>query len=326
MCRVSITRCALVFALCALVGWSSIAAAQSSGEYKIGPGDMLRVSVWRHPELDGTFVVRSNGTVTVPPVGEIMAQGLRPFDLARELMVRLRDFTRETTQVTVSVEQFNSRAVFLTGQIMSPGRYSFERIPDILQLLSQAGGPLPSADLSNVSIIRSTARGPEVIPVNLAAYMRGERQEALPDLQPGDTIEFPGMIGASAVAGPGLVYVLGEVNAPGAYPSSEGIDLLQAIALAGGTTPAARLKDVAVVMDGGGGQIVASIDLEKIVHDGAAKTFYLAPGDRVVVPSRETSLAATILGGAGSVLTATRDVLQSYLLYLTVDRTLDEEN
>jgi len=318
-------RCAVVLVLCAVLGWSSVGLAQSAGEYVIGPGDRLRVSVWRHPELDGAFIVRSNGTVTVPPVGEIMAQGLRPHELSRELMVRLRDYTRETTQVTVSVEQFNSRAVFLTGQIMSPGRYSFERIPDILQLLSQAGGPLPGADLTNVSIIRSTETGPLVISVNLAEYMRGERVDALPALQPGDTIEFPGMIGGSAAARAGLVYVMGEVNSPGAYPSSDGFDLLQAIAIAGGATRAARLEDVAVVMDGGGGQVVAMVDVERIVQNGATETFYLSPGDRVVVPGRESSLAAKVLGGAGVVLTSARDVLQSYLLYLTVDRTLDEE-
>ena len=282
--------------------------------------------MWRHPELDGAFVVRSNGTVTVPPVGEIMAAGLKPFELSRELMVRLRDYTRETTQVTVSVEQFNSRAVFLTGQGMSPGRYSFERIPDILQLLSQAGGPLPSADLANVSIIRSTASGPRVIPVNLAAYMRGERAEPLPALQPGDTIEFPSLAGVSAGTGAGLIYVLGEVNSPGAYPSGENTDLLKAIALAGGATRGAQLRDVAVVMDGGEGDVVAVVDLEEVIRDGAGRTFVLRAGDRVVVPSRESSLTAKILGGAGTVLTSTRDVLQAYLLYLTVDRTLDDEN
>lgn len=313
---------ALCIAVCALVAASiatSSAVAQQEREYVIGPGDVLTVSVWRHPDLDRMIEVRTTGMVTFPPVGDLVAAGRTPTELARDMMQRLRDYTRETTQVTVSMEQFNSRAIYLTGQVTAPGRYSFERIPDILQLLSQAGGPLPSADLANVSIIRRAVGGPEVIRADVSAYMRGQSTAQLPVLEPGDTIEIPPIAAVGGMAGPGLVYVMGEVNAPGAYASSEGLDLVQLLALAGGTTPDAKLDEVAVLMDGGTGQVVAMVDVARIVDSGVLEPFYLGAGDRVFVPRTSAGVTSQILSGAASVLGWGRDVLSSYLLYETIN-------
>ncbi len=311
----------VVFAALALL--STAAGAQSAAEYKIGVGDALSISVWRHPELERTVVVRSNGVVTFPPIGDVAAAGLTPSDMSREIMQRLRDYTRETTQVTVTVAQFNSRAVFLTGQVLAPGRYSFEAIPDLLQLLSQAGGPLPSADLSQVSVIRATPSGSSVITIDVGSYMRGEATRPLPPLEPGDTIEIPSVLGTASAGGQGMVFIFGEVGAPGAYPAATGTDLLQLIAVAGGTTPNADLDEVSVVMNGGSGQVVARVDLTSVIENGTATPFLLAAGDRVFVPGTDASLAGQILGGIGTVFGYTSDLMSSYLLYLTLDREQD---
>ena len=301
---------------------STAANGQRQAAYKIGQGDALSISVWRHPELERTVVVRSNGQVTFPPIGDVTATGLTPSELSREIMQRLRDYTRETTQVTVTVAQFNSRAVFLTGQVVAPGRYSFEAIPDLLQLLSQAGGPLPSADLSSVAIIRATPSGSEVIPIDVGAYMRGQVTQPLPTLEPGDTIEIPSIVGVSAVGGQGLVFIFGEVRSPGAYPAPPGTDLLQLIAIAGGTTPEARLGDVAVVMDGGDGQVVAKVDLKEIISRGSAAPFMVAAGDRVVIPGDEADLAGQIMAGVGSAVSFTLSAMTAWLLVLRLDEAL----
>lgn len=319
---------ALQTALIALfvLGAALEAHAQQPTEYVIGPGDVVSISVWRHPDLERSVVVRSSGMVTFPPVGDITAAGRTPTELSREIMQRLRDYTRETTQVTVSMAAFNSRAVYLTGQVMAPGRYSFERLPDLLQLLSQAGGALPGADLTNVSIIRPGVGGPQVIRVDVTAYMRGQMTSPLPELRPGDTVEVPPLVLGGAMAGPGLVYVFGEVGAPGAYPSAEGLDLLQLLALAGGTTPSAKMDEVAVVMGGPGGQIVATVDLERTIANGSSEPFILKAGDRVIVPATTSSLLGQTLGVASAVLGYTRDLLSSYLVYLTVDRELEDRD
>ncbi len=303
-----------------------IPAQQQGVEYTIGAGDLVRISVWRHADLDRDVTVNSNGAITFPPVGEINAAGLTPTALSREIVLRLRDYTRETTQVTVSVEQFNSRAVFLTGQVMSPGRYSFEAIPDILQLMSMAGGPLPGADLSSVSIMRPSMGGPEIINVDLGAYMRGQRTTPLPQLMPGDTIEVPSLIAIGALAGPGMVYVFGEVNLPGAFPVSERVDLLQILALAGGTTVDARLDRVSVVMDGGETQAAARVDLKRVIDRGTAEPFYLRSGDRVYVPSTQNELGGRLWNAASAILTAATDVMTAYLVYLAIGREIDDRD
>lgn len=316
---------ALQIALVVLVAFLPVTQAfsQQPSDYSIGPGDVLSISVWRHPELERNVVVRSNGSVTFPPVGDLTAAGLTPTELSREIMQRLRDYTRETTQVTVSMAQFNSRAIYLTGQVAAPGRYSFERLPDLLQLLSQAGGPLPGADLSSVSIVRPGVGGADVVKVDVASYMRGQETTPLPALLPGDTVDVPSLaMGGGGIGGVGLVYILGEVATPGAYPAAEGLDLLQLIALAGGTTPEARLDNVAVVMDGGASQVVATVDLDNVIENGTAAPFYLGSGDRVVVQGTTSSVLAQTLGITSTVLGYGRDILSSYLLYLSVDREL----
>jgi polysaccharide export outer membrane protein len=321
-----IGRCTLIaaVALTLAAAWSGSALSQTGGaEYLIGPGDILSVTVWRHPELEKQVVVRSNGIITFPPVGDLRAAGSSPSELSRELVQRLRDYVGETTQVSVTVSTFNSRAIYLTGQVTAPGRYSFEQIPDLLQVLSQAGGPLPSADLSSVSIVRPAPGGPQVIKVDMSAYMRGGG-EKLPTLQPGDTIDIPSLMGAGGMTGPGLVYVLGEVAAPGPYPTTEGLDILQAIALAGGALPEAELKQVGVVMNSGGGQAVAMVDIERVMRDGTANPFLLRAGDRVVVPKASLSIPGVIWAGTTTVLGSVRDVMSSYLLYLTIDREIED--
>jgi len=310
--------------LAALVLLTTVASAQRTAEYRIGQGDALSVSVWRHPDLERTVIVRGNGLITFPPIGDVTAAGLTPTDLGREIMQRLRDYTRETTQVTVTVTQFNSRALFLTGQVVAPGRYSFEVMPDVLQLLSQAGGPLPSADLSNVSIIRPTTTGPEVMPIDVSAYMRGQVTDPLPDLMPGDTVDVPSIIGTGALTGQGMVYIFGEVNAPGAYPATDGTDLLQLISIAGGTTPTASLEDVAVVMTGENGQVVAKVNLRSVISNGSSNPFMLADGDRVFVPGDEADLAEQILGGIGDVFSFSLDAVSAWLLYLRLDEAIDD--
>lgn len=303
---------------------STVAFGQQPPEYEIGEGDALSISVWRHPELERTVLVGSNGMVTFPPVGDVTAAGLTPSALSRDIMQRLRDFTRETTQVTVTVTAFNSRAVFITGQVVAPGRYSFETLPNVLELLSEAGGAQPTADLSQVSIIRTGAAGPQVISVDVGAYTRGEVDAPLPVLRPGDMVEIPSMVGAGGMAGQGLVYIFGEVGQPGAYPAPDGTDLMQLIAVAGGSTPDARLDRVAVIMDGGEGQVVAKVDLESVIEQGTPAPFYLASGDRVFIPGGG-DVASQILNGVVSVFGYTGDLMSTYLLYLTLDEQMADK-
>jgi len=319
----NVTRVALVV-LVAVMVLATAASAQRSAVYRIGQGDALSISVWRHPDLERAVVVRANGLITFPPIGDVTAAGLTTNELSREIMQRLRDYTRETTQVTVTVTQFNSRALFLTGQVVAPGRYSFEAMPDVLQLLSQAGGPLPSADLSNVSIIRPTATGPEVTSIDITAYMRGMATEPLPQLMPGDTVDVPSVIGTGAITGQGMVYIFGEVNAPGAYPAGDGTDLMQLISVAGGVTPEAELDKVAVVMDGEDGHVVARIDVKSVIENGTNTPFMLASGDRVFVPGDEADVGEQILGGIGQVFSYSLDAASAWLLFLRLEDELAE--
>jgi len=153
--------------------------------------------------------------------------------------------------------------------------------------------------------------------------MRGQSTQPLPTLEPGDTIEIPSIVGVSAMGAQGLVFIFGEVRLPGAYPAPPGTDLLQLIAIAGGTTPEARLGDVSVVMDAGDGQVVAKVDLKEIINSGSAAPFIVAAGDRVIIPGSETDLAGQIIDGIGTAFAFSLDIMSAWLLYVTLDDRLN---
>ena len=121
-----------------------------------------------------------------------------------------------------------------------------------------------------------------------------------------------------------LVFIFGEVRLPGAYPAPPGTDLLQLIAIAGGTTPEARLGEVSVVMDGANGQVVAKVDLKEIISSGSAAPFLVAAGDRVIIPGSEADLAGQIIDGIGTAFAFSLDIMSAWLLYITLDDRLDD--
>lgn len=290
------------------------AGAQS--EYIIGAEDVLSISVWERPELSRTVVVRADGSVTVPPVGDLPAAGKTTTELARELEAQFYRTLRIATQATVSVVAFNSRQVYVAGQVATPGRYSFEEIPGLIDLLSGAGGLNATADLANVRILRKRDSGsPETISVDVARAVQSGNTAGLPALEAGDVVYVPGAAGgAGQVVGGGGVYVLGEVAHPGVYGVMPGMDLLQVLALAGGTTPAADLGRIDLLgTDGAGAAFRVRVDLRGEISQGRGGPEIRA-GDRVVVSASGTGPGGMAWAISREALGISRDVLNLFLI------------
>jgi polysaccharide biosynthesis/export protein len=300
----------------ALFCLSSIIAvgAHAEGEYLIGPGDGLSVSVWERPELTRNVIVRQSGAITYPPLGDVAAAGVTSADLARDLEQRLNDFLRRPTQVTVEVVAFNSQYVTVVGAVGAPGRYSFERLPGMLEVLGSAGGAAPGADISGVQLYRNEGGVQKSIPVNLATAMQEGKLEAVPGLKAGDVIYVPGTSMENA-GGANVAYVIGDVARPGAYSVGSGMDLMKVVSLAGGTLAGAKLSGVEVIARPAEGStaFVATVDLKRYL-EGTQAEFVVRPGDVVRVPTKDRSVAGDVLSTTVGLATLTQSILNSLLI------------
>lgn len=264
---------------------ATLAPAARAEDYVLGSDDVVAVSVWLHPELERVVTINADGNVVLPPVGEIKAAGMTAKQLSDKIADRLSAYLRQTTTVTVTVQQFMSHSIYVSGAVAKPGRYGFERIPTLPDVLGQAGGALPGADLSGVQVLRKEGDARRTIQADLSAALRTGDATGLPALRPGDTVVIPGASATGAPAGEG-VGVIGEVTKPGLYAASGSQDLWSMIATAGGLTTRANWTDVRVLTRSEGGQAVSRVNLREALDHGSRGVVPIKPGDVVVVMPR----------------------------------------
>lgn len=300
---------ALVSVVCAAL--MSFATPAQSADYVLGPEDVIQVSVWLHPELERALTIRGDGSVTLPPVGDIKAAGLTPKEFGDRVADRLSAYLRQTTTVTVTVTQYMSRSVFVQGAVAKPGRYGFEIIPSLVDVLAQSGGALPGANLAGVQILRRDGADTRTLAADVSSVLRTGDTSALPALRAGDTVIIPdGTGGANASNSGEGVGVIGEVGRPGLYPVSGPTDIWMVLALAGGLTDKGRLQDVRLLSRGEAGVTVAIVDLREVLERGSRAATLVRPGDVLVVMPKGPSFWA----GLTNVLGLSQSALNMLLL------------
>ena len=121
-------------------GTISKMAALANGQhgYVVGTGDVLRVNVWREPELSQTVVVRPDGKISLPLVDEVQVSGLTPRQIQELLQEKWKSFLT-TPQVTIGVSEIHSRMVYITGEVIKAGAYPLLNRITVLQLIARAG-------------------------------------------------------------------------------------------------------------------------------------------------------------------------------------------
>jgi polysaccharide biosynthesis/export protein len=165
-------------------------AAANDTEYKIGPQDVLRIDVWKEPEISRTAPVRPDGRISLPLINDVQAAGLTATQLAAVIADGLRKYITNP-QVTVGVTEINSRRVYVTGEVTRPGAFPLLPNMTVLQALSSSGGFSQFAKLKNIYVLR-TEDGKQVKhPFNYKAVVSGKKPELNIPLQPGDVIVVP---------------------------------------------------------------------------------------------------------------------------------------
>jgi len=165
-------------------------AAAANFDYKINPGDILSISVWRESDLSREVLIRPDGKFSFPLAGDVDANG-KSVEQIRELLVeRLSRYIPDLV-VSVSVLAINGNKVYVIGQVNRPGEISVNPNIDVMQALSIAGGANPFAQLNDISILRRTENGLISIPFRYGDVEKGKRLEQNIILQAGDVIVVP---------------------------------------------------------------------------------------------------------------------------------------
>lgn len=165
--------------------------AQLPNDYVIGHQDVIGILFWREMEMNGDVTVRPDGMITLPLLGDIRAVGLKPEALRSELEKAAAKYLSEPN-VTVVVRTINSRKVFITGEVRTPGAYPLTGPMTVLQLISLAGGLNEYAKDDNIGVMRTEPSGiTRRIRFNYNEFSKGKRLEQNIQLQPGDQVLVP---------------------------------------------------------------------------------------------------------------------------------------
>jgi polysaccharide biosynthesis/export protein len=254
------------------------APAWARQAYLVGQGDVLKVAVWSQPELSGEFTVDVSGGIVLPLIGAVKAAGLPVEQIERDIRDRLADGYVVNPQVAISVAQFKSQRVFVIGEVKQPGVVPLtgaltlvEALTRVGSLTEMAGGDLvvirpPDGQPVNGPVLPSDSGARELLRVDVRLLQsKGPTSNIV--LKDGDTVVVPRAE---------VVYVIGQVNTPGAFAYERDMSILQVISKANGVNDVGttrRLKILRIV-NGKRTEVKASLGDK------------LQPGDTVVVASR----------------------------------------
>lgn len=160
-------------------------------DYVIGPADILRIQVWRNPELSVDVPVRPDGKISTPLVNDVQAAGLTANELREVLTEALTEYVT-APDVTVMVIEIRSKNVQVVGEVARPSAVPLVSDLRALDAIAIAGGFSPFADKSDIRILRPNPDGSVVeYRFDYGAFLKGKQPGANLRLQPGDTIVVP---------------------------------------------------------------------------------------------------------------------------------------
>ena len=194
-------------------------------DYRIGSGDLLKITVFGSPDLATDARVAESGSITCPLIGSVQVTGLSTADAEALLAKRYVDggFLR-SPQISIMVAEYQSQKVSVLGYVSKPGQYPLRASSRVLDLLAEAGGVVPVTASDQATLVRLNGAKATI---DLDALFRGDPVQNL-DVAGGDRIYVPKAE---------QFYVYGQVQKPGVYRLDRNMTLSRAISAAGGLTP-----------------------------------------------------------------------------------------
>ena len=254
-------------------------AQDSPSEYLLGPGDELSLKIWNRPEIsDENIVVGPDGGINILRLGAVRVTGRTRDDVTLEITNRLSEFY-ETPEVTLAVKSYNNNKAFVLGRVENPGVVKFPGNGTLLEALSLAGG-LPvrqsAAFLTKCAIIRGND---QIIWIDLRELLNNGNMALNAPIRNNDVIFIP-------ESDDELVYVMGEVKAPGAIRLKTRLTYLDAMLLAGGPTDFANTEKTYLIRFDGKNGITQQINLEEMLASADLSHNYMLQDNDIIYVSR----------------------------------------
>lgn len=283
----------------------SEALHQSATEvnYLLGPGDEIAISVIGYPEFEDVHVVLPDGTISLPLLGSVQAEGQTLAALSLSVQEQLGNSFLVNPVVDLSLLTLRPLLVTVSGEVYRPGPLELGSTqddgtgPTLTSALTAAGGITNKADIREVTVSRRQMNGrTQVMTFNLWDGLVSEPETSNLILRDGDAIWIPALtsednidrslLARSSIAPDNVrVRVVGEVTRPGEVEVPPNSSLSSAVAIAGGPTEDAKLSQVAFIRMGDTGEITSeTVDLRNLTD-----TFQVRDGDVLIVPKTGVS-------------------------------------
>ena len=165
-------------------------AMQADNVYRIQSGDILEVSVWNEESLLRQVLVRPDGGLSFPLVGNVQAAGKSVAELQMLITERLTKYIPDPV-VTVAIQKLDGNKVYVIGKVARPGEFVANRYMDVVQALSMAGGMTPYAADNKIKVLRRENGKLTAIPFRYGDIEKGEDLEQNIMLQSGDVVLVP---------------------------------------------------------------------------------------------------------------------------------------
>jgi len=241
--------------------------------YLIGPGDVLNIEVWQHPDISRDVTVNHKGDIKLPPVKKIRVMGMNAPLLEEKLTKSLSKYLIDPV-VFVTVKEYNSHRVIALGETTT-GMYTLKKRTTLVEFLGKIGGPTDNADISHIKLIKRDGR---IITYNLNELFKDPQESVQAVVSGGDTVYVPPLEFNK-------VLVLGEVKSPKSVLIKRKLTVVDAITEAGGYTRDAVTSSVMVIRGELGSQKGIRVDLSRILKKGdIGQNIELKPGDIIYVP------------------------------------------
>ena len=236
--------------------------------YRVGAGDVLKISVYDNPDLETVARVNSDGNILFPLIGEVKVTGKTTSQIARIISDKLADGYIINPQVSVFIQEFKSKRVVIVGQVEKPGMHELSGPTTLLELISKAEGL--KKDAGSKIIIKRKSQGEKggekIITIDRKKLMEDGDPALNIMLMEGDNIYVPKA---------GYFYVTGQVKKPNSYLYEKDMTVMKAIAMAGGFTDIAAKDSVTIIRKVKGKEI----EMEDIPMNAK-----ILPDDVIVVP------------------------------------------
>jgi len=237
-------------------------------DYIVGPGDVLKITVYDNPDLTTTVRVDGGGQIVMPLLGQVDVAGKTMAGIARYLTEKLADGYLKNPHVNVFINEFKSKKAIILGQVNKPGLYELRGTTTLLDLISTAGGL--TKDAGGITTIKrkksSSRKGEKIIVIDMRRLIEEGDTSLNVQIYDGDSVY---------IAKAGMFYVTGQVKKPNSYKYENNMTVIKAISMAGGLTDIAADGSIRVMRKINGHEQV----LKNVKMDMAVK-----PNDVIVVP------------------------------------------